>query len=243
MSGRVQRRSSEDVRSTLMNTAERLFAAKGYSNTSTRDIANESGVHESLIFRHFGSKQELFKQAVAEPFAGFVSAYVEAWQEAPVMTRSFDALCSEFVAGVFDLLSEHRLLAMALANARAYELDEADDAPSPFGPLLAQIESVAIAEVTARNFGPIDMPVLIRLIVGTVMSVTMFDDWLFSDQGRHPSRQRIINELTTLMVHGIAHRPQQLVQEPGRRPAQRTSRRTGDVRAVGSAPVEESPGG
>nr|WP_293767178.1 TetR/AcrR family transcriptional regulator [Sporichthya sp.] len=196
-----------------MSTAERLFAARGYSGTSTREIANESGVHESLIFRHFGSKQELFKRAVAEPFAGFVTEYVEAWQESPVATRSFEALCSEFVAGVFDLLSEHRQLAMALANARAYELGDAGDAPSPFGPLLAQIESVAHAEVTARNFGPIDMPVLIRLIVGTVLSVTMFDDWLFADQGRHPSRQRIINELTSLMVHGIAHRPHQLVHE------------------------------
>lgn len=211
MSDRPRRRSTEDVRATLMSTAEELFAARGYAGTTTRDIANDSGVHESLIFKHFGSKQELFKRAVAEPFAGFVTEYVESWQQAPVMTRSFESLCSEFVAGVFELFAEHRQLAMALANARAYELDDPDDAPSPFGPLFAQIESVAIAEVTARNFGPIDMPVLIRLIVGTVMSATMFDDWLFSDQ-RRPSRQRIINELTSLMVHGIAHRPHQIMQ-------------------------------
>jgi AcrR family transcriptional regulator len=198
-----------------MRTAEELFGARGYAGTTTRDIATESGVHESLIFTHFGSKQELFKRAVAEPFAGFVTDYVEAWHEAPVMTRSFDALCSEFVAGVFDLFSEHSQLAMALANARAYELSGPEDAPSPFGPLFDQIEGMANAEVGARNFGPIDMPVLIRLIVGAVMSATMFDDWLFGDMRRHPSRQRIINELTTLMVHGIAHRPHQLVQQAG----------------------------
>jgi AcrR family transcriptional regulator len=196
-----------------MATAEELFASKGYSGTSTREIANQSGVHESLIFRHFGSKQELFKKAVAEPFAGFVTEYVEAWNEAPVMSRSFEALCSEFVAGIFDLLTQHRQLFLALANARRYEFDDGEDDLSPLGPLLAQIEEMANAEVRARNFGPIDMPVLIRLVVGTVMSATMFDDWLFADQGRRPSRQRIINELTALMVHGIAHRPKQLIQE------------------------------
>jgi AcrR family transcriptional regulator len=227
---RSTRRSTEDVRATLMATAEELFAANGYAGTSTRDIANRSGVHESLIFRRFGSKQELFKSAVAEPFAGFVSDYIAVWREAPVMTRSFEALCSEFVAGLFDLLTEHRKLALALANARIYELDEPADAPSPFAALLAQIEEVADAEVSARNFGPIDLPVLIRLIVGTVMSATMFDDWIFADRGRPPSRRRIIDELTNLMVHGIAHRPQQLVQEqtaPGKHPSRRKPARRG----------------
>jgi len=205
-----RRRSTEDVRASLMATAEELFAERGYAGTTTKDIATRSGVHESLIFRHFGSKQELFKRAVAEPFAGFVTEFVRDWQQGPVMTKSFESLCSEFVAGVFEMLGEHRQLAMALVNARAYELDNPDDAPSPFGPLFAQLESVAAAEVSARGFGPIDMPVLIRLIVGAVMAATMLEDWLFADLGRHPSRQRIINELSTLMVHGIAHRPQQL---------------------------------
>jgi AcrR family transcriptional regulator len=223
---RPTRRSTEDVRATLMATAEELFAAHGYAGTSTRDIAARSGVHESLIYRHFGTKQELFKRAVAEPFAGFVSEYIAVWRETPVMTRSFEALCSEFVAGIFDLLTQHRKLALALANARTYELDESVDASSPFGPLLAQLEEVANAEVTARHFGPIDMPVLIRLIVGTVMSATMFDDWIFADQGRPPSRQRIINELTNLMIHGIAHRPQQLRQEPATPKKKTPSRRT-----------------
>lgn len=207
---RVMRRSTVDVRAALMTTAEELFATNGYARTSTRDIAMRSGVHESLIYRHFGSKHELFKRAIAEPFAGFVSEYVAVWREAPVMARSIETLCSDFVGGLFDLLSRHRKLALALANARTYELGEAGDGVSPFGPLFAQIENVANAEVRARNFGAIDMPVLIRLIVGTVMSATMFDDWIFADQGQPPSRQRIVDELTNLMVNGIAHRGEKL---------------------------------
>ncbi|WP_293767179.1 TetR/AcrR family transcriptional regulator [Sporichthya sp.] len=202
-----------------MTTAAELFAARGYAGTTTRDIAVASGVHESLIFRHFGSKQDLFMQAVAEPFADFVTEYVRGWEAAPVMARSFESLCSEFVAGVFDLFAEHRQVAMALVSARAYELDDAEDALSPFAPLIAQIESVADAEVSARNFGPIDLPVVIRLIIGALMSATMFEDWMFGDQRPHPSRQRLISELTMLMVHGLAHRPEQLVHVDSGRPA------------------------
>ena len=36
-----------------------LFAEKGYSNTSTKDIASAANVAEGTIFKHFGSKENL----------------------------------------------------------------------------------------------------------------------------------------------------------------------------------------
>lgn len=42
--------------------AIRLFADNGYNGTSTKRIAEEAGVSELTIFRHYGSKDELFRQ-------------------------------------------------------------------------------------------------------------------------------------------------------------------------------------
>ena len=43
----------------ILRAAKRLFAQKGYENTSTVAIAREAGTSESQLMKHFGSKQGL----------------------------------------------------------------------------------------------------------------------------------------------------------------------------------------
>ncbi len=44
----------------ILEAAARLFAQHGYARTSTVSLAQEAGVAEGTIFRHFKSKEELF---------------------------------------------------------------------------------------------------------------------------------------------------------------------------------------
>ncbi len=44
----------------ILEAAARLFAKHGYTRTSTVALAQEAGVAEGTIFRHFKSKEELF---------------------------------------------------------------------------------------------------------------------------------------------------------------------------------------
>ncbi len=44
--------------------ALRLFAERGYEHTSTQLIAREADVSESLIFRHFGNKEQLLAHVI-----------------------------------------------------------------------------------------------------------------------------------------------------------------------------------
>ena len=47
-------------RAAILESATRLFAAKGYRETSASDLARATGSAESSIFYHFGNKQNLF---------------------------------------------------------------------------------------------------------------------------------------------------------------------------------------
>lgn len=46
----------------LLQAATKLFAEKGYHETSVRDIARSAGVNPSLINYHFGGKEELYRR-------------------------------------------------------------------------------------------------------------------------------------------------------------------------------------
>jgi AcrR family transcriptional regulator len=53
------------VRDQLLEAAARLYAEAGYRGATTRRIATQAGVNEITLFRHFGSKDALIREAIA----------------------------------------------------------------------------------------------------------------------------------------------------------------------------------
>ncbi len=53
--------SGNDRRHQLIDVAIDLFSRKGFGGTTTREIAAAAGVTEAIIFRHFATKQDLYK--------------------------------------------------------------------------------------------------------------------------------------------------------------------------------------
>jgi len=51
-------------RARVLKAATALFAAKGFHETSTREVARKARVNEITIFRHFKNKQELYLQVL-----------------------------------------------------------------------------------------------------------------------------------------------------------------------------------
>ncbi|MDB5230540.1 MAG: TetR/AcrR family transcriptional regulator [Chitinophagaceae bacterium] len=60
----------------IIETAEKLFAIKGFDGTSVRDIADEAGVNLAMINYYFGSKEKLM-QALFEQRTGHVKMQVD----------------------------------------------------------------------------------------------------------------------------------------------------------------------
>jgi AcrR family transcriptional regulator len=63
---------------TILRGAARAFARAGYAATSMEDIAAASGITKLIVYRHFDSKEELYRA---------------------VLQRVFDRLAEEFVVG------------------------------------------------------------------------------------------------------------------------------------------------
>ena len=50
----------EQTMTQLLNAARKLFAERGFTRTSVRDIANEAGSNVAAVNYHFGNKQNLY---------------------------------------------------------------------------------------------------------------------------------------------------------------------------------------
>jgi AcrR family transcriptional regulator len=59
-------RPMEDVRERILQATIRVYAEAGFRGATTRRVAQEAGVNEITLFRHFGTKEALVKAALKE---------------------------------------------------------------------------------------------------------------------------------------------------------------------------------
>jgi AcrR family transcriptional regulator len=54
------RMKADERREQILHTAIDLFSQKGFSGTTTKEIARAAGVSEAIIFRHFSKKSDIY---------------------------------------------------------------------------------------------------------------------------------------------------------------------------------------
>jgi AcrR family transcriptional regulator len=58
----LTRLDSDERRKAIVTAAVPLFARNGFAGTTTRELAEAAGISEALLFRHFPSKQLLYRE-------------------------------------------------------------------------------------------------------------------------------------------------------------------------------------
>jgi len=91
--GRVAR--GLDTRSRLLEVALRLFAEKGYAQTSTREVCVAAGVNPASIHYYFGDKAGLYRAVYLEPIQQLMVAALDVASAGEAfeatMRRTYDA--------------------------------------------------------------------------------------------------------------------------------------------------------
>lgn len=67
----------EERKAQIIQTALKLFAAKGYENTTINSIIDEAGISKGGFYHHYGSKEELLEDIVRMLIGGMVAIFKE----------------------------------------------------------------------------------------------------------------------------------------------------------------------
>ncbi len=118
----------------ILEVAARLFAEKGYSNVSIRDVCREAKTSAPMIYYYFTDKKGLFREAVSEKLSlrQFISRLREASEarEVPKAVGSFvKVYLSAFPEAVFDpglYMRETAKLDNRSAEVVSRQLDEVE---------------------------------------------------------------------------------------------------------------------
>jgi AcrR family transcriptional regulator len=199
------RRPRGEPRRLLLDAARDLFARQDYRSTTTREIAEAAGVSEYLLFRHFGSKAGLFREALVLPFTSFVDEFARIWQSLEPDETNEDELARRFVEQLYDVVEEHRGLLLTLVASEAFsEAEIADTGIADIRRALAVLGQISAEGMHLRGMRSRqpDLPAhsTVAMIVGMVALRSTFFG------ARQPSREAIVDELVQAILHGFLHR-------------------------------------
>ncbi|WP_158230786.1 TetR/AcrR family transcriptional regulator [Frankia sp. CcI49] len=205
-SPKATRRRRGEPRRLLLAAARELFSTQGYAVISTREIAEHAGVSETLLFRHFGSKAGLFREALALPFVEFIQDFSHRWRSGEMDALDDESFARQLNGGLYDLFRQNRSLVLMLWADNLPRDDEwASIGMAEIDKAMRELVKIG-SEETIRRQGKA-MPrhdLATRATLAMVAGMAVFGESFYGK--RRPSRRAIVEELTQTSMHGRLHR-------------------------------------
>jgi TetR/AcrR family transcriptional regulator len=204
-----RRLSSDDRRRQLIRTAISLFSRHGFSGTRTKDIAAVCGVSEAILFRHFATKEDLYRAILDEQQQ---ESGTEEWlrEMRRLADRREDAgfircLVAQILKSFRENTPFHRLMMFAALDGHALAgmFHERVGRP-PYEFLRAYFETRQKEGV----FRQCDPGVAVLMAVSAAKSFGM-GKYMFSIPMLPLTDEQVADQITTLVLDGIrASKPQ-----------------------------------
>lgn len=190
---RIERRRQE-----IMSAAVRLFAEKGYTHTTTREIAAAADIAEGTLYNYFDGKREILLAVIAETQAA-IEAVLNA--NAPLVER---ADIVRVVATLFDLVVT-RLAFVRTLLTEAW-LDNAilqDFVAERVRELDQQIQGFIGERIMAGAYRPINPAHASRMIMGMFVAAVIPVLRGVVAPPTAAERHALAEELVDLVLEGI----------------------------------------
>lgn len=177
---RRKRRSSEEIRDRIVRAAEEEFKTAGYSGATTAAIARRADVTEAQLFRSFGSKADLFREAIFTPlnqhFTDFLASQMaDAGQRAPMRERA-----QRYITELRAFLGDHSKMLLSLVVAQTYAPGSMDGVEQ-IDSLRAYFDRGAATMTNRVGDGAmrVDPRLMVRVSFAAVLACVMFGEWIF----------------------------------------------------------------
>jgi AcrR family transcriptional regulator len=199
------RRPRGEPRRLLLDAARALFAVQDYRGTTTREIATAAGVSEHLLFRHFGSKAALFREALVVPFTSFIDQFGRTWQSVVPEETSEEELTRHFVGQLYDVFVDHQGLLVTLMASEALSEEELTETGiADVRQALTVLGRISAEGMNIRGLRSDHPDLPAHSTVAMIAGMAALRSTYFGT--RQPSRAVIVEELVQAILHGFLHR-------------------------------------
>lgn len=203
---RPSRRTTEEVRTLIVDAATELFAEHGYAQTSMRTIAAAADISLSVLYRQFPGKEELFSATLLAPFLETFEEFAAAWSDQIENPWDDERLVGEFVGDLYRNLARHRhSLVTLLAAGENTSTDLLSDLRAGLATGLQDLSIMAGHEADRRGWFSRESvrysnALVVSMIAGAVVLQPLLADSLADEEA-------VIEMATRFAIHGMRLAP------------------------------------
>jgi AcrR family transcriptional regulator len=194
---RRQRRSAKERRAEILEAARREFVRLGYSGATFKKIAEAADVNETMLFRFFGTKEQLYEEAIAAPLEEAINhAFAPVTGDAEIRAIS-QAFVEELLEGMQDIAP--MLIAVLGDEDRGLHFWQ-----ERLEPALDRMAKQIEANLDVWSHRTFDPHLAFRAVVGMCLFIAL--DARFGSRD-HGEAADIAPELLSIVWDGLRARP------------------------------------
>lgn len=162
----------KDKRVHILDSAELLFAEKGFDGTSVRDIAGHAGVNLAMISYYFGSKEKLLVALIAHR-SSYTHGILEELNKDETLSPwdKIERLIDLYVDKIVNNYKFHCIMTMHLPTIQSDDIREmiTDIKLKNF----EQVKRIITEGQKKKVFRKVDMELTVGCVMGTITQVTL----------------------------------------------------------------------
>jgi AcrR family transcriptional regulator len=194
------RMRSEDRRALILEQAKKVFAQHSYAEASTSLLAQESGITEPMLYKHFGSKKGLFLAVLHE----YSQRFFQLWLERLKQRESQDLLQAltyvildygEIMASDPDI---HRVLHQAVA-----ETSDPDFAVRVARHNQKVADSISGLLVHAQQAGLLTEDVDLKAATWGYLSMVYTMQYSYKLNMHHELSREVLSQMSRIWLRGL----------------------------------------
>ncbi len=193
---------AEERRAEILEAAAAVFARQGYHQARTKQIADEAGLSEGLIYHYFGSKRELLL-AIIDRITTESIAQVYAKPE----SSDLSSLAMAFLRDRLDMLERNQQLLKVvvpeLINDEELRTGYLNEVTVHLVASLVPLAQRALATGELRPFNP---RVLLPAIAGATITAFVFNEMMDFPGGEAASHEELAEQLVGIFLDGLRAR-------------------------------------
>ncbi len=199
---RPTRMRAEGRRNQIVAIAAELFSQKGFRGTTTKEIADHAGVSEAIIFRHFATKDDLYRAILDDKVNQTTERMRENLNEA-AGRRDDNAYFGSLAYEMLEFHSKDRTL-MRLLLFSALEGHDLSEMffHSTAREMKNHIRRYIKQRIADGAFRPIDPAVAARAFVGMVLNQAQVRN-IFRDDDLRFSNRQMADRFVDIFLNGI----------------------------------------
>ena len=189
----------------ILKAAVKLFSEKGYSATTTSEIAKEAGVAEGTIFRYFKTKKDILTGVVIEVIQVFGEEFITEKLFRLIRDnkdKSQREILKLIIKDRLQLISDHKEEVHIILSEAKYHQDIRDAfIKNIIQRALNMSEQYINTGIEKGDFREVSVPVVVRSLMGIVAAYVFLEEIFHGMIDMNQDSQ--IDEIIDLIFYGV----------------------------------------